>query len=107
MRRQLLARGLLARSGQNVLELLLQLAQLPLQQFDLLLLSVNSEIDFFHQILGQADPGLEFDKTLFHRRFSGQDQPGSTSRRLMIGVRASTGYTIGIIWSLTRVNTPT
>jgi len=66
MRRQFLARGLLARSGQNVLELLLELAQLPLQQFDLLLPSANSGIDFFHQVLGPADPGLDFDKALFH-----------------------------------------
>jgi hypothetical protein len=44
--------GPLAGSGETVLQLLMQMAQLPLQQFDLLLLSVNSEIDFFHQVLG-------------------------------------------------------
>jgi hypothetical protein len=30
------------------------------------LLPINGEIEFVHQILGQAETNLEFDETMFH-----------------------------------------
>jgi len=66
MRRQFLARMPLSGSRQPVVQLLVQMTQLVLQQFDLLLLSVNRAIQFFQQVLGQADPRFDFDKTFFH-----------------------------------------
>lgn len=108
MRRQFLAWMTLSGSCQAVVQLLVQMTQLVLQEFDLLLLSVDGAIEFFQQVLGERDPGLDFGKAWFlHRRLSVQDQPGSTARRLMIDVKASTGYTSGTITSSTRVNTPT
>jgi hypothetical protein len=54
MRRQFLARMPLSGSRQPVVQLLVQMTQLVLQQFDLLLLSVNRAIEFFQQVLGQG-----------------------------------------------------
>ncbi len=66
MRRQILAWMPLSGSSRAFVQLLMQMTQLLLQEFDLLLLSVNRAIEFFQYVLGQADPGFDFDKTFFH-----------------------------------------
>ena len=47
-------------------DLPVEMAQLRLQQIDLLLLPENGAIEDFHQILGQARLDFEFGQAVFH-----------------------------------------
>ena len=66
MRWSLLAGVASSACGQALLQLAVKVPQLLLQQIELLLLPINGEIEFVHQILGQAEANLEFDETVFH-----------------------------------------
>lgn len=66
MRWSLLAGVASSPCGQALLHLTMKVPQLLLQQIEVLLLPINGEIEFVHQILGQAEANLEFDETMFH-----------------------------------------
>lgn len=56
----------------HVLQLPVQMAQLLLQQVNLLLLAIDRAVEFFDKVFGQADPAFDFDEALAHRRASGR-----------------------------------
>lgn len=65
MRRNIVARVAPLDGRRRFLQLPVEMAQLLLQQINLPLLSIDSQIERFHQILGKSDPDFKLGNAVF------------------------------------------